>query len=95
MDRPSNPFVFTKKTVFMQRLSDAMVHGAVRYIQGTVPVLKAGAFASKMTQRYDCDLTPAQASRKRKAGYATAKLYFWYPQKGERRFALDFVHHGR
>jgi hypothetical protein len=47
-----------------------------------VPVLKAGAFASKMTQRYDCDLTPAQASRKRKAGYATAKLYFWYPQKG-------------
>ena len=46
MDRPSNPFVFTKKTVFMQRLLDAMVHGAVRYIQGTVPVLKAGAFAS-------------------------------------------------
>ena len=82
MDRPSNPFVFTKKTVFMQRLSDAVVHGAVRYIQGTVPVLKAGAFASKMTQRYDCDLTPVQASRKRKAGYATAKLYFWYPQKG-------------
>ncbi|MBK7300509.1 MAG: hypothetical protein IPI79_09210 [Moraxellaceae bacterium] len=73
MDRPSNPFVFTKKTVFMQRLSDAIVHGAVRYIQGTVPVLKAGAFASKMTQRYDCDLTPAQASRKRKAGLCNRK----------------------
>jgi hypothetical protein len=41
MDRPSNPFVFTKKTVFMQRLSDAMVHGAVRYIQGTIAVSKS------------------------------------------------------
>ncbi len=82
MERPSNPFVFTKKTVFMQRISDAVSKGSVRYIQGTVPVSKAGVFASKMTQRYDCDLTMMQAVRRRKAGYATAKLYFWYPTKG-------------
>ncbi len=82
MQRPSNPFVFTKKTVFMQRISDAVSKDSVRYLQGTVAVSKAGAFASKMTQRYDCDLTPVQAFRKRKAGYATAKLYFWYPHKG-------------
>jgi hypothetical protein len=63
MERPSNPFVFTKKTVFMQRISDAVSKGSIRYIQGTVPVSKAGVFASKMTQRYDCDLTMMQAVR--------------------------------
>ena len=66
----------------MQRISDAVSKGSVRYLQGTIAVVKAGAFASKMTQRFACDLTPVQASRKRKAGYATAKLYFWYPHKG-------------
>ena len=82
MQRPSNPFVFTKKTVFMQRISDAVVNGAVRYIQGTIPVSKAGFFASKMKERYEYDLSYKEASRKRKLGYATAKLLFWHPEKG-------------
>ena len=82
MQRPSNPFVFTKKTVFMQRISDAVVNGAARYIQGTIPVSKAGFFASKMKERYEYDLSYKEASRKRKLGYATAKLLFWHPEKG-------------
>ena len=82
MERPSNPFVFTKKTVFMQRISDAVVKGSIRYIQGTIPVSKAGFFASKMKARYDCSLTYKQGERKRKDGYATAKLYFWHPNTG-------------
>ena len=82
MERPSNPFVFTKKTVFMQRISDAVSKGSIRYIQGTIPVAKAGFFASKMRQRYECDLNALQGIRKRKDGFATAKLYFWHPNKG-------------
>ncbi len=82
MQRPSNPFVFTKKTVFMQRISDAVVNGSVRYIQGTIPVSKAGFFAAKMKDRYDYDLSYKQASRMRKLGYATSRLHFWHPKKG-------------
>ena len=37
-ERPSNPFVFTKKTVYMQRIGDAVSKGATRYIQGVVPI---------------------------------------------------------
>lgn len=84
MDRPSNPFVITKKTVFMQRISDATSKGAVRYIQGTVPVLKAGFFAAKMKERYEYDLSYQQASRQRKLGYATVKLYFWHSARGNK-----------
>ena len=82
MQRPSNPFVFTKKTVFMQRISDAVVNGAARYIQGTIPVSKAGKKKKKMKERYEYDLSYKEASRKRKLGYATAKLLFWHPEKG-------------
>lgn len=83
MDRPSNPFVFTKKAVFMQRISDAVVNGAVGYIQGTISVAKAGFFAAKMQDRYECHLGYQEASRKRKLGYATAKMYFWHPKTGD------------
>lgn len=81
MDQPSNPFVFTKKTIFMQRISDAVTSGSTRYIQGIIPVDKAGFFASKVYSRYDCQSAGYQVARKRKAGFATAKLYFWHPQK--------------
>ncbi len=83
MQRPSDPFVFTKKTVFMQRISDAVSSGSTRYIQGVIPVKKAGFFASKIHSRYDCQISGVQALRKRRAGHATAKLYFWHPQKGD------------
>ncbi|HQV21882.1 MAG TPA: hypothetical protein PLJ88_02185 [Agitococcus sp.] len=83
MDKPSNPFVFTKKTIFMQRISDAVASGSTRYIQGVIPVEKAGFFASKIYSRYDCQTSGVQALRKRKAGFATAKLYFWHPKRGD------------
>jgi hypothetical protein len=76
-ERPSNPFVFTKKTVYMQRIGDAVSKGATRYIQGVVPIGKAGVLASKFDKPYFCGLTPLQAFHARKKGLATGKLYFW------------------
>lgn len=83
MDKPSNPFVFTKKTIFMQRISDAVASGSTRYIQGVIPVEKAGFFAAKIYSRYECSVYGVQALRKRRAGFATAKLYFWHPKREE------------
>ena len=89
MEQDDNPFVLTKQSVFMQRISDAVVKGAVRYLQGTIAVDKAGAFAAKMNARYQLGLTGMQAVRQRKQGYATAKLYFFYPHKGAK--TLDWI----
>lgn len=76
-ERPSNPFVFTKKTVYMQRIGDAVAKGATRYIQGIVRIKTAGVLASKFDKSYFCGVTPLQAFQARKKGLATGKLYFW------------------
>lgn len=84
MERQLNPFVITKKTVYMQRISDAASRGSTKYISGTIPVEKAGFFAAKMNDRYELKLAAFEALRKRKLGYATAKLIFWHPEKGSK-----------
>ena len=84
MQRPSNPFVITKKTIYMQRISDAVSKGSVKYISGVIRVEKAGFFAAKMNERYKLDLTALEGNRKRKLGYATFKLIFWHPEKGSK-----------
>jgi hypothetical protein len=88
-ERPSNPFVFTKKTVFMQRIADAVSKGATRYIQGVVPIGKAGVLASKFDKSYFCGLTVQKAFQARKKGLATGKLYFW--QEDTKQDALHWI----
>ncbi len=60
-NRPSNPFIFTKKTVYMQRIADAVSKNSTRYMQGVVSIDNAGVLASKFDKNYFCGLTPLQA----------------------------------
>ena len=40
----ADPFVFTKKTVYMQRIADLIGTGHIQYVQGIVAIEKAGFF---------------------------------------------------
>lgn len=78
-----DPFVFTKKTAFMQRVADLVRSGHNRYVQGTVPLEKAGAFAAKIDRLYAVGVTRLQAHRARKDGLASARLLLlWQEQTG-------------
>lgn len=73
-----NPFVFTKKAPFMQRIADLVRTGHTRYITGDIPVNKAGFFAAKMDFHYGCYKTSMSQFYIRKAGNCSARLLFYY-----------------
>lgn len=67
-------FIFTKKTAAMQRISDLVRTGHRHYVVGAIPFEKAGYFAGKIDERYQAGMTHMQASRHRKAGFASFRL---------------------
>ena len=69
-----DPFVFTKKTVLMQRLSDLVRTGHHYYVTGSIPVEKASALAVKLNMYFDVDQGKLLASRQRKKGAASFRL---------------------
>ncbi|WP_395398592.1 hypothetical protein ACHMW6_00215 (plasmid) [Pseudoduganella sp. UC29_106] len=71
-----DPFVFTKKTVFMQRLSDLVRSNHSRYILGTISIDKAPYFAAKMDLNYSCFANKVTAHRERQRGNASSRLLF-------------------
>lgn len=71
---PSNPWVFTKKTPFMQRLADRVRRGAELYISGQTPLKGIPDLCTKLDGRYPLNLMAMQASRRRKQGHGT---YHW------------------
>lgn len=77
MAQKIDPFVFTKKTVLMQRLADLVRLGHTRYVCGQTTLEKAPRLAEKFTRLYDVNGEKTAASRARKAGRATARLLFW------------------
>lgn len=77
-------FVFTKKAAFMQRVADLVRSGHTRYVQGEVPIERVQALHDKFARLYDINLGHLQASRRRKAGFATARLLILY-QEGQDR----------
>lgn len=76
----ADPFVFTKKTAFMQRLADLVRSGHCRYVSGTIPLGKVGHLATKFDRLYQPNLPRLQAHRRRAKGEATARLLFWYDE---------------
>lgn len=72
-------FVFTKKTVYMQRIADLIGTGHTQYVQGLVAIEKAGFLAGKFDMRYEICQTKLQASRGRKAGKSSTRLLFLHP----------------
>jgi hypothetical protein len=63
----SNPWIFTKKTVWMQRVSDAVKAGAACYIQGSTRLDKVPFTVQKFASRYPTNLVSRTdlAARKR------------------------------
>ena len=82
-------FVFTKKTVYMQRISDLVGTGHIHYVQGVVDIEKAGFLAGKFEARYAICQTKLQASRARKAGMSSTRLRFL--RRSENAIELDWI----
>lgn len=72
----SNPFVFTYKTPFMQRIADVVRSGHVQYALGTIPLEKAGFLAHKFETQFKTHLSKVESCRARKRGEASARLLF-------------------
>jgi hypothetical protein len=71
-----NPFIFTYKTPFMQRISDLVRTGHTKYIMGTISVSKAGFFANKFEQKYQTGRSNVPVCRTRKQIEHSARLLF-------------------
>jgi hypothetical protein len=80
---PRDPFILTKKTVFMQRIADLVRTGHNHYVQGTIPLEKTGFLAAKFEQRFQIQRNKLEASRARKRGEHSARLLFWLPEESE------------
>lgn len=74
---PTNPFVFTKKAVFMQRLGDAVRAGALHYISGQIELRKLPFLVQKFANRYRVNLSRIQDMRARQSGEDTARFLCW------------------
>ncbi len=74
-----DPFVFTKKTVLMQRLADLIRTGHHHYVTGAIPLEKAAGLATKLDGFYDVDQGKLAASRQRKKGDASFRLLMFLP----------------
>lgn len=79
-----DPFVFNKKTVFMQRIADLVRTGHHHYVSGKIGIDSAAYLAEKFNKLYLVDRTQMQASRARAAGEATARLLFLLPKDDAR-----------
>jgi len=80
---PRDPFIFTKKASFMQRIADLVRTGHSLYVQGVIPIDKAGFLAGKFEQRFQVERNKLEASRARKQGEHSARLLFWLPDASE------------
>ncbi len=69
-----DPFVFTKKTVFMQRAADLVRSGHHHYLTGEAPLEKVAALAAKFDRIYATEMDRLTAHRARQKGMATARL---------------------
>lgn len=75
-----NLLVFTKKSVFMQRIADAVRQGHHWHVSGQVTVAKADYLVEKFDRVFRISRTPVQAFRARQLGEATARLLLWMPE---------------
>lgn len=66
--------VLTKKTALMQRLADLVRSGHRYYVEGQIPLEKAGYLAGKMDGLYRVGQDKLRASRQRKTGAASFRL---------------------
>jgi hypothetical protein len=83
---PKNPWIFTKKTAFMQRIADRIKKTSVQYIQGQTKLNKVAFKVVDLASRYPLNLSAMTQSRARKSGHG---VYNWLGYFEE---ATGFVH---
>lgn len=92
----SGPFIFTRKTAFMQRIADLVRTGHRSYVQGLISAPKAQALEQKFQERHQIRRSKLEASRARKLGSSTSRLLFWWPGKDAEDFIWILLHqHGK
>lgn len=92
--KSEDPFIFTKKTAFMQRISDVVrTHKA--YITGQISVEKTAAFAGKLDEFYGWSDDKVTAFRQRQAGFSSARLLFFYQDGSSNLTWFLFVTEGK
>ncbi|MDD2721932.1 MAG: hypothetical protein PHH47_11560 [Gallionella sp.] len=96
MSKPANPTILTKKSVAMQRLSDAVNHGYSHYTSGSVGVDRLQRLVRKFDLLYQPFSSRNVRARRKAAKLGNAEfilwlhdgiIYWWLmvtpPQKGE------------
>lgn len=93
-NRDSTPdvFVFTKKTAYMQRISDLVRPGHSSYVQGRISLDKARTLAKKFEERYAISRTKLEASRARRVGLSSTRLLLLH-QEGQTELDWILLHH--
>lgn len=74
---PTNPWLFTKKTVWMQRATDAIRAGAKWSIQGSTALDKVPFLVAKFSDRYPTNLT-SRADRAARQRWETVQRWIGY-----------------
>lgn len=72
-----DPFVYDRKTVFMQRLADFVRLGYRHYTFGEVSLDRAPALVAKFSRLYGVHLHRNQRAKQRADGLASAYLLLW------------------
>lgn len=83
-----DPFVYDRKTVFMQRLADFVRLGYRHYTFGEVSPDRAKPLAAKFVRLYAVHLHRNQKARERANGQASACVLWWRPYPDRLMFCL-------
>ena len=73
--------IHLKRMALMQRLADYVRTGHVYYVIGQTELEKTPALAEKFSRLYDTNMDKLQASRARKKGRASARLFIYCGDK--------------
>lgn len=76
-----DPPVHVHKTVFMQRVLDAVSHGYHWHTSGTVPLDKAQRLAEKFGERYEIDRNQNQRAYAKRKGQSNARFFLYASPK--------------
>jgi hypothetical protein len=87
-------FVFTKKTVFMQRIADLVRTDHVYYVSGEIPLQKLDSLYKKFAKFYNCHFDKLKASRYRKQGFASSRFLAYVSENSDMAHWVLLVSHG-
>jgi hypothetical protein len=85
---PFDPLVFTSKTVFLQRVQEAVCDGYRHWTMGSVPLAAAQKLARKFKAAYAVDVDKNERYRRKGLGMGNARLLFRWSEEQHVDFML-------